>query len=135
MNNTHSIKNKKEGRVFMEHFNDFIKSKRIEKEITLRSFCRECQLDPSNWSKVENGISSPPKSKEILDRIKKALNLSREEYLTMIDLAIVDSIPVDLINDEILNKLPIIFRTIRGEKSTRKELEWIYEIIKRSSNP
>ena len=44
----------------MVMFGDFIKEKRINKEITLREFCRQLELDASNWSKIERGVMSPP---------------------------------------------------------------------------
>lgn len=46
-------------------FAEYIKDLRVEKEITLREFCKISGLDPSNWSKIERGIHAPPKSKEV----------------------------------------------------------------------
>jgi len=108
----------------MKHFNEFIKEKRLEKEISLREFCRQAEVDPSNWSKVERGLADVPKSSEILDRIANVLSLDKEETLTMKELAIIDSIPADLRPEEnVLEKLPIFFRTVRGDKPTEEELK------------
>jgi len=114
------------------HFGSFIKDKRIEKGLTLREFCRKIKLDPSNWSKIERGIFPPPKSRSILEEIALALGLSKnsQDWHALFDLASISFIPSELLEDaEIINKLPIFFRTVRGEKPTRKELEELLEII------
>ncbi|QOI98536.1 MAG: helix-turn-helix transcriptional regulator [Flammeovirgaceae bacterium] len=114
----------------MKHFHQFIKEKRMEKEVSLRQFCREAELDPSNWSKVERGLADPPRSAEILDRIANVLNFNEEEIVTMKDLALIDSIPQDLRPQEnVLEKLPIFFRTVRGEKPNEEELKKLIKTI------
>jgi len=51
----------------------------------------------------------------------------------LFDLASISYIPVELMDDAaIIDKLPIFFRTLRGEKPTRKELEDLIEKIKES---
>lgn len=117
----------------MTNFNEFIKQKRVEKEITLREFCRAAELDPSNWSKVERGLADPPKSKEMLERIAEALRLDKEDKNTLLDLAMIESIPADLRPEEnILEKLPLFFRTVRGEKPTEQELRELIKALTKS---
>ena len=41
-------------------FGEFIKQKRLEKDLGLREFCRQLDEDASNWSKIERGIMGPP---------------------------------------------------------------------------
>lgn len=116
----------------MKRFHQFVQEKRMQKDVTLREFCRSAELDPSNWSKVERGIADPPKSKEILNRIAKTLKLNKEETEELMDLALIDSIPPDLRpSDDVLAKLPIFFRTVRGDKPTEKELR---ELIQKLRN-
>ncbi|MBX2943606.1 MAG: helix-turn-helix domain-containing protein [Cyclobacteriaceae bacterium] len=116
----------------MKNFHQFILEKRVERDVTLREFCRATELDPSNWSKVERGIADPPKSKEVLKRIATALQFNGEETSTLMDLAMIESIPQDLRpTEDILEKLPIFFRTVRGEKPTEDELR---KLIERLSN-
>lgn len=117
----------------MEIFGDFVRKMRIKNLLTLREFCRQANVDPSNWSKIERGLFSPPKSKQVLQGIASILNLAEgsEEYNTLFDLAAISYIPPDLINDQaVVDKLPVFFRTLRGEKPTRKELEELIKIIK-----
>ena len=116
-------------------FGAFIKNKRIEKGQTLREFCRKTKLDPSNWSKIERGLLPPPKSRPVLEEIALALGLSKnsQDWHMLFDLASISYIPVELMDDAaIIDKLPIFFRTLRGEKPTRKELEDLIEKIKES---
>jgi len=117
----------------METFGEYIKSLRISKQITLRDFCKKADLDPSNWSKIERGISPPPKSTLVLTSIAHALNISdkSEEYNTLYDLAAISHIPKELVTDkEIFEKLPVFFRTARGDSPNRKELEKLFKLIK-----
>ena len=117
----------------MKSFGEFIKNLRIERRITLREFCKLTKFDPSNWSKVERGVLQPPKSKEVLDEIAKILKLKKdgEEYNLLMDLAAISFIPKDLVGDKsIVDKLPVFFRTLRGQPPTRKELEELIKIIK-----
>lgn len=117
----------------METFGDFVKNVRIKNSLTLREFCRLANVDPSNWSKIERGLFPPPKSKQVLQEITRILKLKEnsDDYDTLFDLAAISSIPPDLISDQaVLDKLPVFFRTIRGEKPTRKELEELIRILK-----
>lgn len=113
-------------------FEDFIKQKRQAAELTLRKFCAVASVDPSNWSKVERGLGEAPRSKEMLDRIADILKLSPSDKDTMRDLAIVAAFPKEFRDDTVIEKLPIFFRTVRGEKPTEAELEKLFEVIKNS---
>ena len=117
----------------MVTFGEFIRNLRIEKKVTLREFCRSAKLDPSNWSRIERSLAPPPRSKVILQGIAEILKVEEgsEEYNTLFDLAVISHIPTGLVSDEkVLDKLPVFFRTIRGEKPSRKELEELIRIMK-----
>ncbi|MHA2217637.1 MAG: helix-turn-helix domain-containing protein [Candidatus Hodarchaeales archaeon] len=117
----------------METFGDFVKNMRIKNSLTLREFCRQVNVDPSNWSKIERGLFPPPKSKRVLKGIAEILNLKErsEEYNTLFDLAAISYIPPEIVSDQaVLDKLPVFFRTLRGEKPTREELEELIKILK-----
>jgi transcriptional regulator with XRE-family HTH domain len=118
-------------------FSNFIRSKRIAAGLTLREFCRLSGFDASNWSKVERGIKTPPQSKKVLDEIAKVLKINEggQEYKELIDLAALSSIPEDLIESEILEQLPVFFRTVRGEKPTEEELKTLLNKIKSAWTP
>jgi len=115
----------------MKQFHDFVKEKRKENELSLREFCRATELDPSNWSKIERGIAVPPKSSEVLTKIAEILNLSEDETYLLKDLALIGAFPGELKpSDSILEKLPVFFRTVRGDKPTREELERLIKTIR-----
>ena len=112
-----------------------MRQSRIENKITLREFCRKTNIDPSNWSKIERGVLPPPKSKQVLSEIARVLNFEEhtENWYSLIDLAAITHIPQELLsNKSIVDKLPVFFRTLRGKKPTRDELEELIKIIKES---
>lgn len=119
----------------MKKFGEYIKDLRVEKQITLREFCKISGLDPSNWSKIERGIHTPPKSKEVLEQIATTLGLPENspEYNQLFDYAMIDFIPAELAEDsQVLEKLPLFFRTARGEKPTDEELKELIKLIQQS---
>lgn len=119
----------------MKKFGEYIKELRIKNQITLREFCKKSGIDPSNWSKIERGINAPPKSKEVLETIAKALNLTMNssEYNRLFDYAMIEFIPTELAEDSnVLEKLPLFFRTARGEKPTEEELRELIKLIQQS---
>ena len=100
-------------------FANFIHDKRVASGLTLRAFCRLTAFDASNWSKIERGLLTPPQSKNVLGGIATVLKIESgsQDYKEMFDLAALSSIPDGLIEDEILEQLPVFFRTVRGRES------------------
>ena len=117
----------------MKNLGIYIKQKRLEKELTLRKFCKILNMDPSNWSKIERGLLEAPKSKIILKEIAQVLELKETEYQEMKDIAVIESIPEGIRpSNEILESLPVFFRTVRELKPNENKLKEIIEIIKKS---
>ncbi|MCX6255864.1 MAG: helix-turn-helix transcriptional regulator [Bacteroidia bacterium] len=118
-------------------FADFIREKRIAAGLTLREFCRLIGIDASNWSKIERGIKTPPQSKKVLDEISSVLKIMEgsQDYKELMDLAALSSIPEELIESEILEQLPVFFRTVRGEKPTEEELKTLITKIRSAWTP
>lgn len=117
----------------MTTFGDYIKQLRLKNKITLREFCRITGIDPSNWSKVERSILPPPKSKQVLEDIARVLKIQKnsEQWHTIMDLAAITHIPRELLSDQsIVEKLPVFFRTLRGQKPTQEELENLIKLIR-----
>jgi transcriptional regulator with XRE-family HTH domain len=118
-------------------FGDFFKKKRIEKGLTLRSFCLINGFDPGNISKLERGLLAPPNSRDKLEEYAKALNLKpgSEDWVEFFDRAAAckGEIPLEIMSDaKLVQKLPLIFRTIRGTKVTDKQLGELAELIRKS---
>ena len=117
----------------MRTFNEYVKNLRLEKGISLREFCRRAGIDTSNWSKIERGILPPPKSKKVLESIREVLSLteSSDEYQTLKELTVIAHIPAKILdNQTVIDKLPLFFRTLRGDKPTEKELDNLIKLLK-----
>jgi len=124
----------KEG-IFMLTFGEFIKQLRLQNRITLREFCRLTRIDPSNWSKIERGMLPPPKSRLILEEMANILKIKKnsDDWYALMDLAAITHIPKELLSSQsIVEKLPVFFRTLRGQKPTEEELENLIKLIKES---
>lgn len=114
-------------------FGEFVKDSRVKRGVTLREFCRKMGWDASNWSKVERGANPPPKSPTILSKIADQLGFPKksEDRQTLFDLAAISFIPASLLDDQsLIEKLPIFFRTVRGEKPSREDLEALIKKIR-----
>ena len=106
-------------------FNETVKSLRLKKRLTLRDFCEQAGLDPSNWSKVERGINPPPGDVGVLEGLAKFFGLTGAAKLAFMDEAALQrgELPPDVADHEILQKaLPAFFRAARGHELTEAEL-------------
>jgi transcriptional regulator with XRE-family HTH domain len=117
-------------------FGAFIKQMRQHRNLGLRQFCLEHGLDPGNHSKLERGLIPPP-ARDKLERLAAALGLdaSSREWVDFFDLAFADrgEVPDDILADhELAAKLPLVFRTIRGEKVPDAQLDQLAERIRRA---
>ncbi len=118
-------------------FGEFFKSKRLALGLSLREFCRENRLDWGNVSRIERGVSAPPKSREALETYAKALRIKSgsEDWTAFFDLAAISAgiIPDAIMDDEALvAKLPLVFRTMQGKKLTEKQLRDLAEVIRKA---
>ena len=118
-------------------FGVFFKERRLATGKTLRAFCLENDFEPSNLSKLERGRMAPPQAEEILRRYALALRLAdgSEEWQTFFDLAYACNglIPPELLSgEEVVSKLPVIFRTLRGEEVSDEQFKNLIEIIRRA---
>ena len=107
---------------------------RIAKRLTLRDFCEQVGLDPSNWSKVERGINPPPGDIGLLEKLAAFFGLNGEQKLNFMDEAALQrrEIPADVAENEILQKaLPAFFRAARGHELTEDELKSFAEDIRK----
>jgi transcriptional regulator with XRE-family HTH domain len=116
-------------------FGDYVKETRLSLNIGLREFCLLARVDPSNWSKVERDRLSITDDREKLDEIASVLHLERgsSEWKRFFDLASISQkkIPEDVYSDqEVLDVLPVFFRTVRGDKPTPEELDKLIALIR-----
>jgi transcriptional regulator with XRE-family HTH domain len=116
-------------------FGSFFKELRIRGKKTLRSFCSENGFDASNISKLERGIFPAPESSEKLEKYAKALGIKfgSEEWIEFLDLASCSRKTISLEsieNLEVVNRLPILFRTLENKNLTGEDLDRLIELIK-----
>lgn len=116
-------------------FGDFFKSKRIALSKTLRQFCLEYYLDPGNISKLERGLLPPPQGTDKLEEYARYLKIKKgsDDWFEFFDLARLSAgrIPDEVLSDKaLLSKLPLVFRTLKGQKLTKEQLNKLAEKIK-----
>jgi len=117
-----------------KNFGQILKELRIKKGLTLRHACRILNYDPSNWSKIERGMISPPSDKKILWNWARTLGISKEkevqEFIDEANLA-QGIIPQDILSqDNIVDFLPAFFRTLRNKKPTKREIDRLIGLIR-----
>lgn len=110
-----------------ETFGGYVKRRRIALGKTLRQFCLENNLDPGNHSRLERGRLPPPQEKK-LESLAEQLRLKKgsDDWYHFFDLASAEkgTIPRDLLSDEeLMDKLPVLFRTLRGQKVSDDDLD------------
>lgn len=118
-------------------FGEFFKNKRISLGYTLRRFCEEYELDAGNLSRMERGMFPPPQKREKLEEYAKYLKIKEgsDEWYQFFDLACAAAgiIPDDVMKDaDLVQKLPVVFRTLRGQKLTEKQLRDLIEKIRKA---
>jgi transcriptional regulator with XRE-family HTH domain len=109
-------------------FGEYFKKKRMAIGKTLRQFCLDNGLDPGNISKIERGILPPPQSRDKLAHYAHCLGITEDtdDWLEFFDTARTDvgRIPEEILaNKEIAAQLPLVFRTLKGQKLTGEQLE------------
>ena len=118
-------------------FGQFVKEMRLKQGLTLRKFCIKYGLDPGNFSKLERGLLDPPSSREKLEQYASYLGIKKnsDDWFDFFNLAAISSgkIPPDILNDkQLVEKLPIFFRTLTGKKVSKEKLIALAELIRRT---
>ena len=117
-------------------FKQLFKKYRIKKG-TVRQFAKENDYDIAYISRLENGITMPPKDVKKLKKICLALGLieGSNEWQEFVDAASIvkNELPEDFKNDaQALTMLPAFYRTLRNEKLDKKEAEKLIKLIRES---
>jgi len=118
----------------LKKFGQILKALRLKKQLTLREACRLVNYDASNWSKIERGKISPPSDERILRRWARVLGIiSKRQLQEFIDQAKIAQgiIPQDILSEEeLVAMLPTVFRTLRGDKPSKQELDKLIALIR-----
>lgn len=118
-------------------FGKLMKSLRQKAGKTMQDFCLENGFDPGNYSRLERGMFLPPQKEELLEKYARAFGLVRgsDEWLEFFDVAAASrgQLPCDLSdNERLLEKLPVLFRTLRGSQVPPEKLDDLIERIRRA---
>ncbi len=121
-------------------FGERVKELRITQKRTLRQFCLDHGHDPSNWSKIERGINPPPYDDKTVERWARQLGLKAgtEDWQDFMDQAAVarGELPKAVLGDEeLLRKLPVFFRSIRGAELTEEQLDDLIQKVREAHSP
>lgn len=117
----------------LKKFGSLLGKLRTENNLSIREACKLVSYDPSNWSKIERGLISPPSKEKTLKLWAKVLKIKGEEIQKFMDDA---SIAQGIIPDDILNKtemlelMPAFFRTVRKKKPSKEEIDRLVNLIK-----
>jgi transcriptional regulator with XRE-family HTH domain len=120
------------------NFGKLIKELRIARQLTLRQCCAELGVDPSNWSKMERGVTPPPKDTSLLDRWARFLGVTSEKNQEFLDLAFLArrEIPPDMASDEkVIAALPAFFRAVRGQELEGARFKQFIEDVRAVHSP
>jgi transcriptional regulator with XRE-family HTH domain len=122
------------------NFGQLVKDLRITQKKTLRQFCQENGLDPSNWSKIERNVNLPSRDEVTLAKWAKLLGLKpgTEAWENFIYQAEISrgNIPREIMSDEkLLRQLPVFLRTIRGAELTERQLEDFIAKVREAHTP
>lgn len=118
-------------------FGSLFKELRIRQKMTLRQFCDAHGYDPGNISKLERGLLPPPESDAKLTEYAKALKIRRgsDAWYQFFDLARVSrgKLPPEILRKrDVVARLPLLFRTLRGQKVSDQKLNELIEMIRRA---
>lgn len=117
-------------------FGSLFRELRVATGMSLREFCDEYGYDPGNISRLERGVSAPPKSKGAIENYARSLDLAPDsdawiQFLTAADVS-AGRIPQDILeDDDVAACLPVLFRTLKSEKPTRRQLEEVIQLLRR----
>jgi transcriptional regulator with XRE-family HTH domain len=118
-------------------FGAYAKALRQARGLTLRAFCEQHGFDPGNLSRLERGLALPPQDEQKLAEYARALGLAAQspEWQEFFDraAAVRGQLPKDLLQDEeVVEKLPLLFRTLRGDPVPSEKLDDLIDKVRRS---
>lgn len=118
----------------MGQFGELFRRKRLALGLSLRQFCLQHGLDPGNISKLERGRLAPPQHDKLEEYARRlGIPEGSDDWYRFFDLAAAEAgrIPRDIMSDEeVVGKLPLLFRTLRGEKIPDEQLDELVRKLK-----
>lgn len=112
-------------------FGNKIRELRLERNLSLRKFASDSDMDSGNLSKIERGVLPPPSS---IAQYASAFGFAEgsDEWNELDELARSSLAAKSFVNvdEEVAKKLPQFFRTIDNKNLTSEKLEKLLEVLK-----
>jgi transcriptional regulator with XRE-family HTH domain len=120
-------------------FGEFFRQLREKTGLSLRSFSEKHGFDAGNISRLERGVFLPPESDSKIREYANALGLREggTEWIEFFDKAAASrgQLPHDLHREEdLVRRLPLLFRTLRGNKPSSDALDEIINLVRGSDS-
>ena len=116
-------------------FGALLKELRLKSGQTLREFCENNGFDPGNYSRIERGLFSPPGNEKVAVYARAlGIEVGSDTHVDMLDRAAIDrgQLPQSLLSDEqLLEQLPVLFRTLRGQAVDDAKLDKLIDILRK----
>lgn len=118
-----------------QDFGNYFREKRIEKKLTLRSFCEKYGFDTAYISRLENNKLKPP-SREKLEALANALGLQKnsKDWVTFFSLAYESrkELPTEIRENapEVISLLPAFLRSPTGKKISKEKLDQLIRFLR-----
>lgn len=117
-------------------FGEYIRERRLKLGLSLRRFCLDADIDPSNWSKVERKLLPPPTDKDTLLKVAEVIGIEPDtsEWNKLEDYANIDAgqIPKYIVSDDrLVQFLPAFFRSIGGNRPMSEEIQELLEQLRK----
>jgi transcriptional regulator with XRE-family HTH domain len=115
-------------------FGDFLRLTRLEKGLTARFVASAAEMLPSNFSKLEHGLLTPPRDAEKQKRLMAALNIqagsaAAEKFFDLAAKA-ANSTPIDLAQIISENEtVPLLLRTIGNKRLSEDQIKRLVAIV------
>jgi transcriptional regulator with XRE-family HTH domain len=116
-------------------FGETLREIRLKKEITLRQFALDSDVDLAYLSRIERGTVAPPQKEELLDAICAGLELGPDESRELKDLATNENgrMPADVAANLAANAgIPMLLRTVDNKRLSPDQIREVAEYIARN---
>lgn len=116
-------------------FGEYIKTKRLQKGLTLRGFCNKYSYDTAYISRLETNKLLPPIDQAKLETLASALSIKKDstDWFTFQDLAANahNDLSADIKSDasEIISQLPTFLRTRDNKKINKDKVKELLNFL------
>jgi len=119
----------------METFGNRLRAMRLAAGLGLQAFCRLAGQDAGNYSRIERGLTRPPRDHRKLEPVRAALRLDTESddwtYLLMLADLEWGALPRRLLTDEQVRPLlPVLMQRLGGGRVTEAQVEALIALIR-----